>query len=67
MLLLAMDITKKKKRKLYKVEFFLKRSFRGCHLSNIDNIVFAQRLRARWVKQALFLEENSIFLTVSSK
>lgn len=27
-----------------------------CHLSNVDNTVFAQRLRARWVKQFLFLK-----------
>lgn len=41
---------------LYKVQIFLKRSFRFCHLSNIDDTVFAQRLRAHWVKQVLFLK-----------
>lgn len=40
-------------KKLYSVQFFLKRSFNICHLSDVDDI-FAQRLRARWVKQVVF-------------
>lgn len=36
---------KNTKRKLYKVQFFLKRSFRFCHPSNFDNRVFGQWFR----------------------
>lgn len=41
--------------KLYNVQFFLKEAPAFCHLSGADDCVFAQRLRARWVKGFLLI------------